>query len=116
MNLVGKASSATVPYLGFMVDWSDVRKAASKDVGRIRGVYVLEDADAKELRKLIQTTNGSVVLPIAIVRDIFYRGSGEPSAAAMTIALNKHFGVEFSFGVRSSGEKIVIGFKSPERK
>ncbi len=94
-----------------MVDWEGVRKAASKDVGRIRGVYVLEDADAKELRKLIQDTNGFVVLPIAVVRDIFYKGSGEPSAAAMTIALKKHFGHEFTFGVRSSGEKIVISLK-----
>ncbi len=99
-----------------MVDWNAVRKAASKDVGRIRGVYVLEDSDRKELRKLIQSTDGSVVLPIAVVREIFYKGSGEPSAAAMTIALNKHFGQEFTFGVRSSGEKIFIGFKSPERK
>ncbi len=94
-----------------MVDWGDVRKAASKDVGRIRGVYVLEDAEAKELRKLIQDTNGSVVLPIVVVRDIFYKGSGEPSAPAMVIALNKHFGSEFTFGVRGSGEKIVIGLK-----
>ena len=100
-----------LPLLMVDVDWGEVRRVASKDVGRVRGVYALEDVDRKELLKLIQQTDGHVVLPIATVRAIFYRGSGEPSAAAAVIALKKHFGDEFTFGVRASGEKIVIGFK-----
>ncbi len=94
-----------------MVDWETIRKVASKDVGRLRGVYVLEDSDRKELIKLIRETDTTVVLPLAAVRSIFYRGSGEPSAAAMSIGLTKHFGGEFTFGMRGSGSSIVIGIK-----
>lgn len=99
------------PLLYFMADWDSIRKAASKDIGKIRGVYVLEDSDRRELLKLIKETDTTVVLPLAAVRDIFYRGSGSPSAAAMSIGLRKHFGDEFTFGVRGSGSSLVIGIK-----
>ncbi len=93
------------------VDWGEVEKAAEKDRGRIYGKYTLSNDDKEQLIKLLKKNDGSVVLSLEMVKQVFgYEGSAQ--GAAIVSGLNRTFGDDFKAGTRAGGDKIVITLKS----